>query len=135
MTATMVKHADFNEVFDHGGGMLNYARFDSLYHVGEFEFVARTDLAPPHLMDIIYVVEDSLHYVVDKSPADPEDFMFYADNFIKNINTDCLGRRFTWFSYDGSFNCRLVNSSRKDTLYITDGELRAIAAQFYNVGF
>ena len=135
MTVTMVKYADFSEVFDHGGGVLTYARFDSLYHEGEFEFVARTDLAPPHGIDIKYVIGDTLEYVIDASQRDPDDFMFYADNFIQNTETDCYGRKFTWFSYHGSFNCRLVNPSRQDTIYVTDGDLRAIAAQFYYVGY
>ncbi|HDR68277.1 MAG TPA: hypothetical protein ENN61_04420 [Bacteroidaceae bacterium] len=131
ISLTIMKYADFSEVYNYGYGILNYARFDDLSFAGNYDFARRTSALPDHGVDIRYfrIDNDTLVYWVDESPDNPEDFYFSADNFVRKDDQDCYGRNFSWYSYDGTFGCRLVEPETGDTVIIRDAEYRAIMMQ------
>jgi len=130
ISLTVMKYADFSDVYNMGGGILNYADFDSLNFSGQYDYIKRESYIPDHAVDIRYFVNDSLVYYVDTSPDNPEDFYFNADNFVPGSDTDCYGRNFKWFAYNGNFGCRLVEPKTGDTIVIKDGEFRGVMMQF-----
>jgi len=131
VSVTVMKYADFSEVIQYGFGVLNYTKFDDLSFSGNYDFARRTSDLPDHGVDIRYfrIDNDTLVYGVDESPDNPEDFYFYADNFIRKDDQDCYGRNFSWYSYTGTFGCRLVEPETGDTVIIRDAECRAIMMQ------
>lgn len=131
ISITMAKYSDFYDAINYGFGNLNYVKFDEIVKTGDYPFMERSDSLLDPSVAIGYYVDDTTYYRIDKSLEDPGDFYFNVDDAVLKNGTDCYNRNVEWFTFSGTFGCRLVDTLRNDTILISDAEFKAAIAQYH----
>ena len=131
ITLTMAKYSDFYDAINYGYGNLNYMKFEEILKKGDYKYLERSDTLADPSVAISYYLNDSTNYRIDRSEDEPEDFHFTIDTVRLKSGTDCYNRNVEWFTFSGTFGCRMVDSIHHDTILINDAEFKAAIAQYH----